>query len=223
MKECYVRLAEHHICKTGKAYWPWRDFSNEEFFKYDKRAGALTLLNRPSRYYLYALAKQTVFIEGDWIECGVYNGGSALLLDNMLYDFNKNKVLNLVDSFEGLPEPSEFDSGKEGNFCCKNVSIVKKDLLNTNVNIFKGWIPEIFNDINVNYFSFAHIDTDFYKPALDCCNFIYPKLTSSGIILFDNYGSPNCKGEKKAVDEFFEDRPETVIPLPTGQAFVIKI
>lgn len=224
MKAPYVKLCKSNICNVGKAFWPWLDPNNKEFSKYEQKSGNLTLLIRPSRYYLYTLAKQTLYVRGDWIECGVYKGGSALILDYLLYDYKMNKILSLVDSFEGLPEPSEFDNSNcKGGFACEDISIFSNSLVSKDVDIIKGWIPEAFNDLNSTVFSFAHIDTDFYKPALDSCNFIYPRLSTSGIILFDNYGSPNCKGEKKAVDEFFSDKPENVIILPTTQAFVIKV
>ena len=42
-------------------------------------------------------------------------------------------------------------------------------------------------------------------------------------MLLDNYGSLSCPGAKTAVDEFFADKPEHVIYLPTAQAFVIKL
>ena len=41
-------------------------------------------------------------------------------------------------------------------------------------------------------------------------------------MIFDDYGFPACRGEKDAVDEFFADKPEKPITLPTGQALVIK-
>jgi hypothetical protein len=42
-------------------------------------------------------------------------------------------------------------------------------------------------------------------------------------MLFDDYGFPACPGARKAVDEFFRDRPEAPVVLATGQAVVIKL
>ena len=47
-------------------------------------------------------------------------------------------------------------------------------------------------------------------------------MSKNGIIIFDDYGFPSCPGARKAVDEYFKDKPENVIYLATGQAFVIK-
>ena len=44
-------------------------------------------------------------------------------------------------------------------------------------------------------------------------------MVTGGIMIFDDYGFPACRGgEKDAVDEFFADKEERPITLPTGQA-----
>jgi hypothetical protein len=44
-----------------------------------------------------------------------------------------------------------------------------------------------------------------------------------GVMVFDDYGFPSCRGEKDAVDEFFCPLSEKPICLLTGQALVIKV
>jgi hypothetical protein len=41
-------------------------------------------------------------------------------------------------------------------------------------------------------------------------------------MMFDDYGYPACRGERNAVDEYFSDKSQPVIVLPSGQALVIK-
>jgi O-methyltransferase len=41
-------------------------------------------------------------------------------------------------------------------------------------------------------------------------------------MVFDDYGFPTCPGARKAVDEFFANKPETPIVLDTGQAIAIR-
>ena len=43
-----------------------------------------------------------------------------------------------------------------------------------------------------------------------------------GILLFDDYGDHSCPGAKIAVDQFFDDKSEYPIYLPTGQCVVLK-
>jgi hypothetical protein len=42
--------------------------------------------------------------------------------------------------------------------------------------------------------------------------------------VFDDYGYgwEDCVDERRTIDGFFSDRPESVVALPTGQSFVIK-
>ena len=70
--------------------------------------------------------------------------------------------------------------------------------------------------------AFAHVDVDVYQSVWDCCEFIYPRLTTGGVMVFDDYGFPTCPGARKAVDEFFANKPETPIILQTGQAIAIR-
>jgi len=38
-------------------------------------------------------------------------------------------------------------------------------------------------------------------------------MTKGGLIIFDDYSAPSCLGAKDAVDAFFTDKPEDVVPL----------
>jgi hypothetical protein len=60
-----------------------------------------------------------------------------------------------------------------------------------------------------------------YQPTLDSVVFFYPRMNRGGLMLFDDYGFATCPGARRAIDEFFTDKPEPIIDLPTGQAFVL--
>jgi hypothetical protein len=90
------------------------------------------------------------------------------------------------------------------------------------VAIHKGWIPSGFSDVEEVTFSFVHLDVDLYQPTLDSLQFFYPRLPPGGILLCDDYGFVTCPGARKAMDEFFADKPEPIIQSPSGQGFVIK-
>ena len=49
---------------------------------------------------------------------------------------------------------------------------------------------------------------------------LYHALVPGGVVVFDDYGSPNWPGAKKAVDEFLSRRTESVrlcedLPIPS--------
>ena len=127
--------------------------------------------------------------EGEIWECGVYKGGTA----NAFAGFNR--TLRLFDTFEGMPEVSEYDNfHKKGDFKAEVPKI-------ENAIIYKGFIPETFKGLEDCKIGFAHIDVDIYQSVKDCIEFIEPRLVKGGIMVFDDYGFRTCKGAKKAVNE----------------------
>ena len=156
-------------------------------------------------WVLSRLAEHCKSVEGDFIECGVAAGGTAMMISGHM----GSKKLHLFDTFKGLPsvDPKE-DLHAEGEMavsleeCQGNVS--------GNVEWHPGLIPETFRGF-ARRFAFAHIDVDLYRSVLDCCEFIYPRMNPGGVMVFDDYADPTCPGARKAVDGFFSDKPE--VPL----------
>ena len=161
-----------------------------------------TLVSKDRLNVLYEFCKAT---EGEIWECGVYKGGTA----NALSGFNR--TLRLFDTFEGMPEVSEFDNyHKAGDFNVKLIPQIE------GAKVYKGMIPDTFRGLENCTIGFAHIDVDIYQSVIDCCEFIVPRL--KGIIIFDDYGFRTCKGAKKACDDFFGDK---LIRLNTRQGLYI--
>jgi hypothetical protein len=65
-------------------------------------------------------------------------------------------------------------------------------------------------------FSLVHIDCDLYVPIVHALNYFYPRLAPGGYLIVHDYASLDWEGAEKAVDEFFADKPESVIPLTDG-------
>ena len=176
-------------------------------------------------YILMSLARYATHLRGDFAECGVFKGGTALLLCRVLKD--TRKTLYLFDSFKGLPKVDEekdtyFREGQYANESVESVQHLLHDFQNI-VDIRPGWIPDTFSGLENNHYAFVHLDVDLYQSTLDCCRHFYPRLVPGGVLLFDEYGFPAARGEKEAVDEFFANTPEAPMVLPTGQALVIKL
>jgi hypothetical protein len=188
--------------------------------------GGHTYVSADRCYLLLSLAKHALLVPGDFAECGVCRGGTALLLARVMRASAKKRHLFLFDSFEGLPVPTPDRDNfyGEGAFSFRDVEAVEKLLEGgEDFSVHKGWIPETFEDLGDKRFSFVHVDVDLYKSALDCCEFFYPRITAGGVMVFDDYGFPACRGEKDAVDEFFAGRPEKPFVLPTGQGVVLRV
>jgi len=180
------------------------------------------LVKRDRCKVLWQELKKVISLDGDVFECGVYKGGTAMLLSTLV---SKHKTLHLFDTFEGVPEPNpKKDVYKGGEWSEASLGEVKEAVNFMNhackVKFYKGFIPDTFKGLDDVKISFAHIDVDIYQSYLDCLEFIYPKMVDGGIIIFDDYGFEDCIGAKLAVDEFFEDKTDKVIKLETKQAMV---
>lgn len=180
------------------------------------------------RFNLYYLARSVRELPGDTAECGVFRGGGSYLIARATEA--EGRTHHIFDSFEGLSRPSREDAvafahtfkWKE-NDLATDQSIVEKNLSGlNNVRLYKGWIPDRFPDVADRRFCLVHIDVDLYQPTLDSLAFFYDHMTVGGIIVCDDYGSDGCPGAYQAMNEFFADKPETVVHLTTGQGIVVK-
>ena len=90
------------------------------------------------------------------------------------------------------------------------------------VEFHPAWIPDTFKQLPERTYCFIHVDVDLFQPALDCCNYFFPRLVLGAVMLFDDYGFPGCRGEKEAVDSFCRGKCDAVITLPTGRGLIIK-
>jgi len=185
-----------------------------------------TIISPDRCYMLISLARYASRLAGDFAECGVLRGGTALLLARILEN-TEQKRLYLFDSFKGLPKThKEKDPWfSEGQYCAGSIEAIAELLSDFQraIDIRCGWIPQTFRGLEDNRFAFVHLDVDLYQSTWDCCNYFYPRMISGGVLLFDEYAFAAARGEKDAVDEFFADKPESPITLPTGQGFVLKV
>jgi O-methyltransferase len=198
---------------------------NADFDIFFNTGSAYTLVSKDRCYVLYILAKQALALGGDFWECGVYKGGTAMMLSQLLNTCQNTKQLHLFDTFEGMPETnSQNDLHRKGDFSDTHYEdVVKRVNQSLNIRFHKGYIPDTFKGLEQSQIAFAHIDVDIHKSIIDCCEFIYPKMTSGGFMIFDDYGFPSCPGARKAVDTFFSDKKEYPLILSTGQAIVFKL
>lgn len=155
-----------------------------------------------------------------------------MLLAKVLADSRRDTVLHLFDTFEGMPETDPgVDFHRLGDFADTTLESVRSRVLgiagvvDASVVFHRGLIPHTFGDASIQAapgIALAHVDVDIHRSVMDCCEFIYPRLVAGGFMVFDDYGFPSCAGARKAVDEYFAQRPEVPLILPTGQAVVFK-
>lgn len=201
---------------------PWLGYG--EFTEYYRRASGKTLVSPDRCWMLYTLCRQALFIEGEIWECGVYKGGTAAMLQEIIRNHAPYKRLRLFDTFMGMPDVNaRMDIHQRGDFADTNLDMVREVVGDgANISFHQGVIPETFKGLSESRIAFAHVDVDIWQSVMDCCEFLYPRLSVGGFIVFDDYGFPTCPGARNAVDMYFSGREVLPLVLPTGQAIIFK-
>jgi O-methyltransferase len=202
-------------------YSPWLA---PDFVARYRNVSPYTVVSIERCWTLSQMLEQALNVDGDVMEAGVFRGGTARLLKSIM-EPRRDRTLFLFDSFEGMEQVSEAaDRHREGDFADTSLEGVQAVVgVDGRVDFRKGWVPSTFAGLDDRKFCFAHIDLDLYQGILDCLAFVYPRMPGGGVIVLDDYGFPSCPGARKAVEEFFDGKPERPLALMTGQALVVKI
>lgn len=150
----------------------WED--DEKFRRLFSSIKNKTLLKADRAFMLYQLLNQSLVINGDVAEVGVFKGGTAKLVAEIINGRDKN--LFLFDTFRGMPKTdSSIDKHQEGDFSGFSLAEVKS-FVGESPNIFfvEGFFPDTAGIAEGRTFSFVHIDADIYRSVKDCCDFFLP-------------------------------------------------
>lgn len=176
------------------------------------------LLDENDALHLYMAVKATGKVPGDLAEVGVYKGGSA----SLICEVKGSRRLHLFDSFDGLPKSDASDSIFINGAYKTDHEKVKQVLREyEDCRIYKGLFPATATGLSEERFSFVHIDIDLYKGTKDCLEFFYPRLNKGAIMLCHDYST--ARGVRKAIAEFFEDKPDTVVQLSGLYCMIVRV
>lgn len=170
-------------------------------------------------YLIYSTALAQSKRPGAMAEVGVYRGASARLICKAKGD----RLLRLFDTYEGLPESTKEDRGihKKSQYACRLEDVQSYVDGFENVHFHKGLFPNSTDGVEENEYSFCHFDVDLYEGTKACLEYFYPRMISGGIMISHDYGI--LAGVEQAFQEFFADKPEEIIDMPTTQCMVVKL
>ena len=137
----------------------------------------------------------TVPAEGEFWELGVFTGGSARLLAEVIRE--QPRTLRLFDTFNGFPSVSTEDITGEHidrdalMDMFKNISVDEvKQFVAAEFAVFHvGIVPDTLRGLEESKIAFVHLDLDLYEPTKSALEFILPRLLPGGIIVVDDYGA----------------------------------
>lgn len=179
----------------------------------------------PDAKSIWEACKLTSHIPFPIAELGVYKGGSARLICEIKGD----RELHLFDTFVGMPKTIEGidfsgNSGhKEGGHSDTSIERVLNALSGQlGLHFHKGFFPETAAGLEHLTFSLVHLDADIYTSTLSGLKFFYPRLAVGGAIIAHDYLGPGTDGVKRAFDEYFATKDQSVFMLRELHALVIK-
>lgn len=166
-------------------------------------------------------------IPGDFIECGVWRGGSCILMRAILAERGvTDRTVWVCDSFEGLPKPDAkrypLDKGGKHyrhDFLRVPLEVVQKNfadfgLLDNQVKFVKGFFRDSLSQVTASRFAILRLDGDIYESTIQPLEALFPRLSSGGFLLVDDY----LKGRvKAAVDDYYATLNQTYKPRRVGK------
>jgi O-methyltransferase len=217
-----------------------------QFLEIYNQCKEYTYITSQGAYALYQTIKYIVKakIEGDFVECGVWKGGAAMIIAKTLISLGETKrKIYLYDTYEGMVEPTAEDKiigtnklaivtwkkkQKKGksDWCFCNLEEVKNNLLTTgyaleNLIFVKGKVEQTIPNTIPSKISLLRLDTDWYESTKHELVHLFPCLEKNGVLIVDDYGC--WAGSRKAVDEYFMNIPIFLNSVDYQQVLGIKI
>jgi O-methyltransferase len=205
----------------------FRPDMEEEFKAIHKKCKKFTITSVQKMYSLYTVTKYVVEhnIPGDMVECGVFQGGSSMIVALTLKNLNDfERKLYLYDTYTGMTKPGKEDTNYrnedvEGiwrNHQRENYNTwayapleeVKKNLCSTgypkeNIKFIKGMVEETIPNVIPDKIAILRLDTDWYESTYHELLHLFPRLSMHGVMLLDDYGC--LKGARKATDQYLHE------------------
>lgn len=197
------------------------------FLELWEQVSAYTMTS-PERGYALWLAVNSVIdrgIPGAFVECGVWRGGSSMLMALTLSQRGTpNRDLFLFDTFEGMTRPGPEDVSLAGDSASDLLRGIRGDrmadlvraaageeevrmaMASTGydmrmVRLVQGDVAHTLSKTQTMQIALLRLDTDFYDSTLAELDHLYPRLMPGGILIIDDYG--HWRGARKAVHDYF--------------------
>ena len=159
-------------------------------------------------------------VPGDFIETGVWRGGTTIFMRAVLacYGISDRRVW-VADSFQGLPEPdaekypieASTHSGKVMVGVYKHFAASLEEvqrnfarfgMLDEQTVFLKGWFKDTLPTAAIQRLAIMRLDGDYYESTRDALLHLYPKLSPGGYVIVDDYGEDTWTYCRRAVDDY---------------------
>lgn len=186
-----------------------------------------TLVGIERCYALYRSVQYVIKnnVQGDFVECGVWRGGSCMLIAYALLESGiTDRKIWLYDTFAGMTQPGEKDgeveksewlkhklSEEKNSWCLGELDDVKRNMFSTGypaykISFIQGKVEETIPQHMPGEIALLRLDTDWYVSTKHELEYLYPILSYKGVLLIDDYGA--WQGARKATDEYFSKQEQ---------------
>ena len=171
-------------------------------------------------------------IAGDFVECGVWKGGSSAAIAQTLKHLNvTDRKLWMYDTFDGMSQPTESDVDIQGKtadellqqqdiaesasvWCRSPLEEVKTTMAATgyplsHIQFVQGKVEDTLPELSPEKVALLRLDTDWYESTKCELEILFPNLIAGGVLIVDDYG--HWQGCRKAVDEYFSDHKVSML------------
>lgn len=173
-------------------------------------------------------------VAGGFAECGVWRGGSVLaMILTLQQEGVSDRDVHLYDTFEGMTEPDERDTSPIDRPAVElwretdgrpfpeyfspelfNEDAVRELVLSSGypadrVHLVRGPVEETLPASAPERLALLRLDTDWYESTHHELEHLYPRLSSGGVLIVDDYG--HWEGARRAVDEYFDGSADPIL------------
>jgi hypothetical protein len=181
---------------------------------------------------LYGLIQAVAYlvennIPGDFVECGVWKGGSMMTVALTLQKLGvTDRKLLLYDTYAGMTAPTDADASYQGEgaaellkqesgqkeesviWAYSTLDEVRKNVSSTgypanNIEFIEGDVLQTIPARSPAQIALLRLDTDWYESTRHEMIHLYPNLVSGGVLIIDDYGF--WRGSRQAVDEYIAE------------------
>lgn len=198
-------------------------FASDPLFMAAFKAEASSVATEALIWRLHTLcwaAQQTVDLDGDFVECGVYEGFSSAVVARYVDLGSRNKRLWLYDLFDHADETSGVVMPAHGPGLLRRVA--RRFAGYSNVRLIKGFVPASFEQGAPEKIAFMHLDLNDVAAEHAALDALFDRITPGGVLILDDYGWKSYPGQKESADQFARSKGHAILELPTGQGMLIK-
>ena len=88
--------------------------------------------------------------------------------------------------------------------------------------IVEGTVPETLGAFTGTKVAYLHIDMNAAYPEVEALRFFWNYLTPGALVVFDDYGFPRHRAQRRALDDVAASLGVEIMMLPTCQGIVVK-